>query len=132
MIAYLDSSAFVKLVKEDDETPALIERLREWPERASSRLLRVEVLRAARQADGSTFERAAALLRDVALIPLAEPVLERAVEIDPAPLRSLDAIHLATALALGEDLGVLISYDRRLLDAAEAMGMATAAPADRG
>ncbi len=124
MIAYLDSSAFVKLVKEEDETDALIERLREWPERASSRLLRVEVLRAARQADGSTFERAAALLRDVALIPLAEGVLERAVEIDPAPLRSLDSIH-------GEDLGVLISYDRRLLAAAEAMGMATAAPADR-
>ena len=85
-----------------------------------------------RQADRKAFERAAAMLKDVALIPLAEPILERAVEIDPAPLRSLDSIHLATALELGEDLGVLISYDRRLLAAADAMGIATAAPADRG
>jgi predicted nucleic acid-binding protein len=128
VIAYLDSSAFVKLVREEDETAALVALLHAWPQRASSHLLRVEVLRAARQVDRTTLDRAAAMVRDVALIPVSGTVLDRAVEIDPAGLRSLDAIHLATALRLGEDLGVLVSYDARLLDAARTAGVETAAP----
>jgi len=128
VIAYLDSSAFVKLIKEEDESAALAEALRAWPERASSRLLRVEVMRAAHLAGPEAAERAETLLRDVALLPLSEPVLERAIETRPAAVRTLDAIHMASALALGADLGVLLTYDERMRDAARRASIETLTP----
>ncbi len=129
MIAYLDSSAFVKLVKEEDESAALVARLEDWPDRVSSRMLRVEVLRAARLVGEQVGARAEAMLRDVALLPLSEPVLERAIEVRPLTVRSLDAIHVASAIVLGEDLGVLVTYDARILEAAARAGIETLTPA---
>ncbi len=128
MIAYLDSSAFVKLVKEEDESAALAAALSQWPDRASSRLLRVEVLRAARLSGEAAFRRAAELLEDVALLPLADVVLERAVDLRPAAVRSLDAIHLATARELGGELGLLITYDVHMLKGAEELELQTLTP----
>lgn len=129
MIAYLDSSAFVKLVKEEDESAALADALKTWPDRASSRLLRIEVLRAAQLSGEQAIGRAAGLLHDVALLPLADRLLELALDVRPAAVRTLDAIHLATALDLGDELGVLISYDVRTLEGARALELDTLTPA---
>lgn len=128
MIAYLDTSAFVKLVKEEPQTAPLRAELRRWPDRASSRLLRAEALRAARVAGGDAPARATAMIGDVALLPVADAVLEHAASIEPVALRTLDAIHLASALSLEDDLGALFSYDRRMLAAAELAGIVALAP----
>ena len=63
------------------------------------------------------------------LIRVDEPLLDRAAELDPPGLRSLDAIHLAAALELGSDLGVLVVYDARLRHAALAQGLDVDTPA---
>jgi predicted nucleic acid-binding protein len=62
------------------------------------------------------------------LIRLDEPLLDRAGELDPRELRSLDAMHLAAAMAIGADLGVLVTYDERLGGAARERGLPVDAP----
>ena len=127
---YLDSSAIVKLVLPEQESAALRLELAKDRARCSSALVRVEVFRAVRRADASfeTLERAAAVLERIALVPLDDRVLSAAAELDPPGLRSLDAIHLATALSLF-GLSALVAYDKRLLAAASAAGLRTIAPA---
>lgn len=73
-------------------------------------------------------DSAEASLSDIALIPMDDAVLAVARHLDPSGLRSLDAIHLATALSIGTDLGALFSYDDRLTAAAEAAGLRVLAP----
>jgi predicted nucleic acid-binding protein len=127
--AYLDSSAFVKLTIPESETEALERYMVAWPAAASSALLMAEVLRAARR---HRPERVAAVrqrLQDVVLLAIDGEVLQSAAELGPEQLRTLDAIHLATARQLGEDLGVIITYDRRLADAATELGLPVASPA---
>ena len=63
------------------------------------------------------------------LMPITDIVLNDAALIGPEVLRSLDAIHLASAQQLGSDLGVVITYDRRMAEAARLMGYEVAAPA---
>ncbi len=70
------------------------------------------------------------MLGRVTLIEMDSPILEAAALVDPAGLRSLDAIHLATALSLGEELGALVTYDARLADAARTHGLTVFAPAE--
>lgn len=129
-LLYLDSSALVKLIAREAESDALIAFARAWPERVSSQLARVEVLRALRRvaASPATRRRAEDTLARIALIRIDDAVIAAASEIDPADLRSLDAIHLATALSLGADLGVFVSYDRRLVEAADKARIPAAAP----
>lgn len=119
-LVYLDSSAIVKLVVRERESNALFEWLGGWPERISSAIARVEVLRALRRsgAAGALQRRASDLLDRIALLPIDRPVIEVASELGPADLPSLDAIHLATALSVGEDLVGLVTYDDRLTAAA--------------
>lgn len=128
-VAYLDTSAVVKLLMRERETRALRRELRRWPRRASSSLLRVELLRAVKRAGipalGAPARRQ---LAAISLIRIDEPLLDRAGDLDPPSLRSLDAIHLATALALGNDLGTVVTYDQRLIRAAAALGLPTASP----
>jgi len=69
-----------------------------------------------------------ALLRRLDLIRVGSAVLDRAGQQPPPALRSLDAIHLVTALALGSDLSFLVAYDHRLLAAARDMGLPVASP----
>ncbi|MDE2881102.1 MAG: type II toxin-antitoxin system VapC family toxin [Acidobacteriota bacterium] len=127
---YLDSSAIVKLVLPEVESAALRLELSRDQERCSSALARVEVFRAVRGANASieTLGRAAAVLERIALMPLDDRVLSAAAELDPPGLRSLDSIHLATALSLF-GLSALVAYDQRLLAAAGAAGLPTLAPA---
>lgn len=129
-VAYVDSSAFVKLVVYEPESQALRRALTRWPARASATLLRVEVVRALRRSGNEQHVASARkLLRSVHLIRIDEPLLDRAGDLHPPDLRSLDAIHLAAALALSADIGVMFAYDNRLKLAAEAFGIEVDSPA---
>lgn len=127
--AYLDTSAFVKLVVVEPESSALQRFLMRWPERTSAALLRTEAIRALRWSGHDDRVGAARrLMSAIRLVRLDEPLLDRAGDLDPRELRSPDAIHLATALAIGPDLGVLLTYDERLGDAARRHGLVVQAP----
>ena len=124
---YLDTSAFIKLVRSEPESPALRRELA-GRELLSSTLLSVEGRRAARRYGDLASARARAALTAITLIPLDEPILQAAAELDPAELRSLDALHLATIVSLGGDLERLYCYDSRLRDAAQALGIEVSQP----
>jgi predicted nucleic acid-binding protein len=129
-VAYLDTSAAVKLLMIEPESQALRRWLRGQPERASAALLRVELVRAVRRAGlPRLIPEARRLLAGVHLIRLDDALLDRADDLDPTELRSLDSIHLAAAASLGDDLAAVVSYDERLLAAAASMGLPTATPA---
>lgn len=129
-LLYLDSSALVKLVLPEAETEALLAALQHWPDRVSSELAVLEVERAARRAsdDPDVHRRAQDVLAAVHLLALDSAVLREAARLEPSELRSLDAIHLASALSLEEDLGALSVYDRNLRSAAEALRVPIVAP----
>ena len=127
---YLDSSALVKLVVLEPESAALRHYLQEHSERVSSALARVELCRALRRTGASeaTLQRADHVLARVALVAMDDPLLRAAAALSPSGLRSLDALHLATALSL-DGLVAVVTYDQRLDDAAAQAGLAVAAPA---
>lgn len=128
-VAYLDTSAFVKLIVVEPESVALQRFLTRWPERTSATVLRTEAIRALRRAGhDALIGPARRLFGAMRLVRLDEPLLDRAGGLDPRELRSLDAVHVAAALALGTDLGVVITYDQRLRDAFRLWGLAVAAP----
>ena len=119
---YVDSSAFVKLVVAEPESQALRQFLTDVPRRlAASTLLDVEATRVARAAGGEATTAMAEALRAVVLVDVTRSIRARARLLDPVELRTLDAIHLATALETGA--GDIVVYDRRLASAARAYGM---------
>ncbi len=85
-------------------------------------------MRACRRLGEEVADSAVASLSDIALVPMDDAVLAIAQRLDPSELRSLDALHLATALSIGTDLGALFSYDDRLSAAARAAGLRVLAP----
>lgn len=126
---YLDSSAFVKLVVEERESPALRSYLGEPARRnVSSAVLRAEAIRVARRVDAEAVATAREALRQIDLVALDDRVLTAAGDLEPPAVRTLDAIHVATALALGDDLEAIVTYDRRLADAAHALGLRVVSP----
>jgi len=128
-VAYLDTSAAVKLLMTERESPALRRWLRRRPERASAALLRVELVRVVRRAGlPRLIPQARRLLAGIHLIRLDDALLDRASDLDPTELRSLDSIHLAAAASLGDDLAAVVSYDDRLLAAATSLGLPIATP----
>ena len=130
---FLDASAIVKLGTAEPESLALRAWLRDRSPLLTSRISTVEVARAiGRNEEGSVAPgRAAAreAFTSVALTELDAAIANRAAELGPATLRALDAIHLATALALGDELAAFVTYDSRLADAARAAGLEVIAPA---
>ena len=133
-LLYLDSSAIVKFVLAEPETEALVSFLTGWPERISSVLARVEVLRAVRRAGvrEAMYRRAESVVARIGLVGIDAAVLNLAADLEPQELRTPDAIHLATALSVGEELGGLISYDERLSRAASSSGIPVLAPSKEG
>jgi uncharacterized protein len=129
-VAYLDSSALVKLVFSEPESAALRAFLVESRSPVSSVLARIELARVVNRLNPSRETRAlaAAVLQRIALIAVDDPIITRAGEIGPATLPALDAIHLATALSIREDLAGLVTYDRRLADAARRAGLTVWSP----
>ncbi len=126
---YLDSSAFIKLVVEEAETAAVRTFLTSHGRRrVSSALLRTESLRSVRYLGPDALATVREGLRRVDLIGIDDRILDAAGMLEPQVLRTLDAIHLATAMAVGDDLEVIVSYDERMIDAARLMGLPTATP----
>jgi predicted nucleic acid-binding protein len=127
-LVYLDASALVKRVVREPESSALLEHLVGRPRLITNQIAVVEVIRAVRIADPSGQAEAAArkMLAELALVELDLTLLEHAAVLGPRRLRTLDAMHLATALVVGPD--ELIAYDRRLLDAAAEAGLTVASP----
>lgn len=128
--AYIDTSALVKLFKAERETDAFRRALGEWPVHISSELIRVEAICTARRLGGAdVLSRAEAALQRISLIPLSAEIIELAVSEHTPPLRAMDAIHLATALRVQEDLGAIFVYDSDLHAAARARQLNALAPA---
>jgi predicted nucleic acid-binding protein len=128
-LIYYDSSALLKLIRPERESEEFVRWYanRRDIDATSSALVRVEVIRAARL-DGENAElRARAVLDGVDLMPMDWALLDRAAVL-PFAVRSLDAIHLASAIQLGGKLRAFVAYDRRLLAAAEHAGLPVASP----
>lgn len=125
---YLDSSAIVKLAVREPETDALLVYLRTKPVRVSSALAKVEVLRALLAIGTEAQRRGEVALEVIELIAITDSVLEGAGRLLHVGLRSHDAIHLATAASLDSDLETLVTYDKRMLEAASNLGMQVVAP----
>jgi uncharacterized protein len=127
---YLDSSAIVKLIIEESETSALVAALERWPERVSAALARVEVHRALHRTGQpqAAHAKAEVVLDAIVLIRLDEPVLSRAAAFSNSKVRSLDAIHLAAALSIGDDPDAVITYDARLARLAHHEGLTVLHP----
>ena len=128
-VAYLDSSALVKLVVREPESAALRRFLRRHPVHASSALATTEVLRAVRRADPSAMPAAHDALGRLVILDLTEDLLREAGLLNPASLRTPDAIHLSAARALGSDLALVVTYDERRATAGALLGFAVEAPA---
>lgn len=128
--AYVDTSAIVKLIVIEPESDVLVQTLPRWPDLVSSAVARVEVRRALWRANASraVHARADAVLAALVLVRADEPVLARAAAFRNRHLRALDAIHLATALTLGDDPEVFVTYDARLARAAERLRLSVAHP----
>ena len=128
---YVDTSALIKLVKDDEaEGPALRAYLgaAAEPRLVSSALLAVEARRGMLRVRPDGLPKVDLLLADVAQISISNAVVESASRLPGPLLRSLDAIHLATALLIRDDIETVLTYDARLRDAAVAHGLPTAAP----
>jgi predicted nucleic acid-binding protein len=131
-LIYVDTSALLKLVKDDEaEAPALRAYLADAtePRLVSSTLLAVEARRGMLRVRPDGLPKVNLLLADIAQIGISDAVIESASRLHDSTLRSLDAIHLATALLVRDDLDVLLSYDERLVAAAKAHDIPTAGPA---
>ena len=126
---YLDTSALMKLVWPEQGTEAADAFIGDREDLVSSTLLTVEARRAAARVEPAALPRVDLLLGRVELIHMSDAVIETASRLPDPMLRSLDAIHLATALLIRDDLDALLSYDDRLLAAASAHGLPTATPA---
>jgi predicted nucleic acid-binding protein len=128
-VTYLDSSAIVKLALNEPESRALRQYLRRRTPLVSSALARVEVTRALLPLGAPAIARGRAVLDRIALVRITDRVVRTAAELLPAELRSLEALHLATADGLGDQLARIVTYDQRLAAAAEAMGWTVVASA---
>jgi predicted nucleic acid-binding protein len=129
-LIYLDSSALLKLVRAESDSAALTAWLSDRPDNplVSSALAEVEVIRACRRIDVRLVSVARAVLAGLDVMPVDDQVLGTASELPDPGLRSLDALHLASALALDPDLETFVAYDTRLVAAARAVGLVVAQP----
>ena len=125
---YLDTSAFMKLITPEFETAALQRYLMSRSLRVSSALLRAEALRAAARVSLEHVAKVRRQLRKVAMIDISRELLEQAGSLPPADMRSIDAIHIAAALSLGDDLGDIVTYDSRMISAGLIHGLTVVSP----
>lgn len=127
-IAYVDSSAFVKLVVTEPETAALRRDLSSWTRLTSSLLLVGEVMRAVLRTAPTSMQVASGLLASVDLVGITRARVQQAGLLQPPQLRTLDALHLVSALAVGSRLGAFVTYDQRMAAAAQWHGLPVVTP----
>ncbi len=125
---YVDSSALVKLAVREMGSDALRKYLRRRRPLMSSALARAEVLRALLPGGEPALAAGRQVLSRVDLVRVNDPVLSQAGTMLPVELRSLDAIHLATAGRVGADLDEIVTYDQRMAAAARSMGYKVSSP----
>lgn len=128
MAFYLDTSAFLKLLVTEAESPAM----RAWfvadHSCWSSQILVTEALRAGRRL-GIDLDAVNQALDAVSLFLPSAATFHSAGTVPPPTLRSLDALHVASAMELGRDLEAVVAYDGRLIESARAAGLAVLSPA---
>ena len=128
-IAYVDSSALLKLVVVEPETSALEADLAGREGLVSSRLAALECRRAARRTSNTrVLQTVEQVLDAVYFLDITPAILDRAAIADPPLLRSLDAIHLVTAVSIEEPQLEVITYDQRFARAARSSGLRVAQP----
>jgi predicted nucleic acid-binding protein len=128
-VFYLDTSAAAKLIVVEPGSTALRRWLLSRDDRLfSSDLLRTELLRVTRRAAPEGMTQARAILESLMLLRLTTGICERAAMLEPDLLRSNDALHLAAALEMGDELEGLVSYDQRMSQGASALGIQVVAP----
>jgi hypothetical protein len=125
----VDSSALVKLIVDEPGS----EGFRRWFTRrgdgtVASAVAEIEVMRAVRRSTPDRAVAARSSLSRIELIEVTDEVRSRAIAVDPVAVRTLDAIHLATALVLGDECDGLVTYDQRLAEAAGRVGIDVIAP----
>lgn len=128
-VAYLDTSALMKLIVPESGSAALAHVLAEERLWISSEIIEVEAVRAARRLGPLAVIAARTELQRIDIAPLDDEIRRSAGEVSPPQLRSLDAIHLATAVSIRPAVNALYTYDLRLAQAARDAGLAVAAPA---
>ena len=128
-VAYVDASALVKLVVEEAETPAMHRWLLEATRTLTSRVAVIETVRAVDRGGAFDLGHRDAVLRDVEVIEVHAGIATAAAAVGPATLRTLDAIHLASALSILSELDAFVTYDDRLAEAARAIGLPVMRPA---
>lgn len=134
-ILYVDTSALLKLLVREAESAAIERELLRWKELATSVIAEVELPRAVARAreerpdaviDGSLVLQG--VLSSAAIIPLSEDVAAAARNVKPVHVGALDAIHIASALSLAKQLAGVATYDKRMQDALEPLGVRVIAP----
>jgi predicted nucleic acid-binding protein len=129
-VIYLDTSALVKVIFEETESDGLARWLADRQEirKLTSELSTVELIRVCRRLDVDAVADARQLLAGLDLVPLGVEVLDQAAGVDPVGLRTLDAIHLASAFTLSDAITAFVVYDTRLAGAADAAGFEVVTP----
>jgi predicted nucleic acid-binding protein len=132
MALYLDASAAAKLVVAEPDSGAMTSwAAAHQTQVIANDLLRTELLRATRRPAPDRMQRARSVLDALTLFSLTSATFERAATLDPEGLRSLDAIHLAAALELGDELDGIVTYNERMAAAASLYGVAVISPGIR-
>jgi predicted nucleic acid-binding protein len=126
---YFDTSALAKLVVREPESAAVHAWLQAQARHpVAADLVRTELSRAVVRVAPDRLDRVRAVLLCVDLVAITPAILQEAGRLQPSWLRTLDAIHLATALALDDDLESIVTYDDRLAAAARFHGLPVTAP----
>ena len=131
-VFYLDTSAAMKLIRQEKETAALVQWQKDMagepPQFVSSDVIRTELMLAA-TGWGVPAAEVQPLINSLTLIRVTSAVCESAGRLSGMGLRSLDAIHLASAMLLSGSLESIVTYDKRMLDAARHLGLSAISPA---
>jgi predicted nucleic acid-binding protein len=129
-VIYVDTSALLKEVLAEPDSPALRDYLEQHPSEnlVSSVLLTVEMRRAVQRGDSRLLPRADLVLVRVSQVDLSAAVVEMAGRFPDPGLRSPDAIHVATALLLRDVLTAVVSYDKRMVAVAHSEGLPVVSP----
>ena len=118
----------MKLVVAESESEALRELLAGDPDQLASAIVEVEVVRAVRHGAPELLHLAQQVVSQVTVVQVSETIRARASLLEPVTLRSLDALHLSTALELGDDLDAVVTYDSRMAEAAASVDLQVVAP----
>jgi uncharacterized protein len=127
-VVFLDASAIVKLVLPDEGSEELRAYLEARPGQVTCDVGLVETVRAVRRHGGAAMARTNAVTGALGRVVLDPAVVRMASTLPPTILRTLDAIHLSSAIGLGSALEAFVTYDRRLADAARAAGLPVVSP----